>query len=388
MSVGCRVSMVFRADQHECPAGAGHRSGIAETMKDKPKISPPQATKLRGGKKLTITDIARLSGVSKKTVSRVINRSGLVKEETRERIMKVVNEHGYTPDPQARALALRRSHLVALISDQPNPQYIVDIQSGILEGLAPSHYQLVIRPCDRDSPTLYDDICEIIQHQKFFGVILTPSISEDDELIGRLRQIECPYVRIAAVSLDSPENMVETHDYVGAAEAARHIADLGHSRIAHIRGPDTFLSATERLRGFRVGLAEHSLAVEDQYLLRGGYTFESGMRCGEQLLSLTNPPTAVFAGNDEMAVGVYQAVRQAGLRVPEDLSIVGFDDAPIATRIWPTLTTVRLPIRYMGRTAVQLLVSNHDPAAMEPPVATSVMPSLIVRGSTAAPTTK
>lgn len=358
---------------------------MTDPKKDDTGGAKPGVSRRSAGKKLTITDIARLAGVSKKTVSRVINRSGLVKDDTRDKILKIVEEYDFTPDPQARALALRRSHLIALISDQPNPQYIVDMQSGILEGLAPTHYQLVIRPCDRESPTLYDDMCEIIQHQKFFGVILTPSISEDDELIGRLRQIECPYVRIAAVSLDSPENMVETHDYVGAAEAARHIAELGHRRIAHIRGLDTFLSAKERLRGFRVGLAEHSLAVEEQYLLRGGYTFESGLRCGEELLALPKPPTAIFAGNDEMAVGAYQAVRRAGLRVPDDVSIVGFDDAPIATRIWPALTTVRLPIRHMGRTAVQLLVSNHDRVAMEPPVATSVMPSLIVRGSTAAP---
>ena len=358
-------------------------------MIDREKIpkpnSPSTPSAERSGRKLTITDIARLAGVSKKTVSRVINRSSDVRDATRDRILKVVAEHGYTPDPQARALALRRSQFIALISDQPNPQYIVDFQSGILEGLEATSYQLVIRPCDRRSPTLHDDICEIVKQQKFFGVILTPSISEDDELIGRLRQINCPYVRIAAVSLDSPENMIETHDYVGAAEAARHIAGLGHRRIAHIRGPDTFLSAKERLRGFRVGLAEHRLAVDEQYLLRGGYTFESGLACGEKLLSLSTPPTAVFAGNDEMAVGVYQAVRQAGLRVPEDLSIVGFDDAPIATRIWPTLTTVRLPIQHMGRTAAQLLVSNHDPASMEPPVATSVMPSLIARGSTTWP---
>jgi LacI family transcriptional regulator len=366
------------------------KSGVAAFMTDRgnddqSKASAPGPTGRTNGKKLTITDIARMAGVSKKTVSRVINRSGLVKDETRDKILKIVDEHGYQPDPQARALALRRSQLIALISDQPNPQYIVDIQSGILEGLSATGYQLIIRPCDRESPTLYDDICEIVQHQKFFGVILTPSISEDDELIGRLRQIECPYVRIAAVSLDEPENMIETHDYVGAAEAARHIAELGHRKIAHIRGPNRFLSAKERLRGFRVGLAEYSLTMQDRYLLRGGYTFDSGMRCGEELLSMAEPPTAVFAGNDEMAVGVYQAVRRAGLRVPDDLSIVGFDDAPIATRIWPTLTTVRLPIRHMGRTAVQLLVSNHDRYAMEPPTATSVMPSLVVRGSTAAP---
>ena len=332
--------------------------------------------------KLTISDIARLAGVSKKTVSRVINHSGLVKEATREKILKIVDEHDYRPDPQARALALRRSYLVALISDQPNPQYVVNMQSGILDALESTSYQLVVRPCDRRSPTLYDDICEIILLQKFFGVILTPSISEDDELIGRLRQIECPYIRIAAVSLDSPGNMIETHDYVGAAEAARHIAEFGHKRIAHIRGPDQFLSAKERLRGFKVGLAEYNLSVDEQYLFTGGYTFESGMECGEALLSLPVPPTAVFAGNDEMAVGVYQAVRRAGLRVPDDLSIVGFDDSSIAERIWPTLTTVRLPIRYMGRTAAQLLVSNHDRVAMEPPEVTSVMPSLIVRDST------
>jgi LacI family transcriptional regulator len=339
------------------------------------------------GGKLTITDIARLAGVSKKTVSRVINHSGLVKQETRDRILQIVEEHGYRPDPQARALALRRSHLIAFISNQPNPQYIVSMQSGILEAVAGTPYQIVIRPCDRSSPTLYSDIEELVTHQKLFGVILTPSISEDDELIGRLRQLKCPYVRIAAVSLDTPENMIETHDYVGAAEAARHIANLGHTRIAHIRGPDTFLSARERLRGFRVGLAEFGLSIEDRYLLTGGYTFDSGVECGRQLIERDEPPTAVFCGNDEMAVGVYKAAHDAGVSIPDELSVVGFDDSPIATRIWPTLTSVRLPIEYMGRIAAQLLVSNHDRMSMEPPTAASVMPSLVVRDSTAAPAT-
>jgi len=333
--------------------------------------------------KLTITDIARLAGVSKKTVSRVINHAGAVRPETRERIMAIVKQHDYRPDPQARALALRRSQLLALLSDQPNPQYVVDIQSGILDALKDSSYQLVVRPCDRRSPTLYEDMSEIVQRQKLFGVILTPSISEDERMIDALQALNCPYVRIAAVSLDESERMVETHDYVGAAAAARHIASLGHQRIAHIRGPDGFLSAKERLRGFRVGLAEYGLDVKEPLLLTGGYTFESGVECGKQLLELSERPTAVFAGNDEMAVGVYQAVRQAGLRVPEDLSIVGFDDASITTKIWPPLTTVRLPIRFMGRTAAQLLVASHDRMAMEPPETTSVVPSLVVRNSTA-----
>lgn len=335
--------------------------------------------------KLTITDIARLAGVSKKTVSRVINHSGLVKQDTREKILQIIAEHQYQPDPQARGLALRRSQLIALISDQPNPHYIVDIQRGILEAMTGTSYQLVVRPCDRSSPTLYDEICDIVQYQKLFGVILTPSVSEDEELIQRLRDIGCAYVRVAAIALDTPDRLIETHDYVGAAEAARHIAALGHRRIAHVPGPDTFLSASERLRGFRVGLAEYGLKIDEGYLLRGGYTFESGMECGKKLLSLPEPPTAVFAGNDEMAVGIYQMALRSGLHVPNDLSIVGFDDSPIATRIWPMLTTVRLPIRHMGRTAAQLLISNHDRVTMAPPAATSVMPSLVVRASTAPP---
>jgi LacI family transcriptional regulator len=343
------------------------------------------AAQTEGGGRLTITDIARMAGVSKKTVSRVINHSGLVKQETRDRILRIVAEHDFRPDPQARALALRRSHLIAFISNQPNPNYIVSMQSGILEAVTGTPYEIVIRPCDRSSPTLYDDIEELVRHQKLFGVILTPSISEDDELIGRLRQLKCPYVRIAAVSLDSPENMIETHDYVGAAEAARHIARLGHRRIAHIRGLETFLSAKERLRGFRVGLAEFGLHIEERYLLTGGYTFESGVECGKALLEMDEPPTAVFCGNDEMAVGVYKAARDAGVRIPDELSVIGFDDSPIAERIWPAMTSVRLPIEHMGRLAAQLLVSNHDRMSMEPPAAMSVMPSLVVRDSTSAP---
>lgn len=361
-------------------------------MSDYKKEDGETAVSLRanGGQRdatprLTITDIARLAGVSKKTVSRVINHSGLVKQDTREKILQIIAENQYQPDPQARGLALRRSQLIALISDQPNPHYIVDIQRGILEAMTGTSYQLVVRPCDRSSPTLHDEICDIVQYQKLFGVILTPSISEDEGLIQRLREIGCAYVRVAAIALDTPDRLIETHDYVGAAEAARHIAGLGHRRIAHVHGPDTFLSASERLRGFRVGLAEYGLKIADRYLLRGGYTFESGLQCGQQLLDLAEPPTAVFAGNDEMAVGIYQIALRAGLHVPNDLSIVGFDDSPIATRIWPMLTTVRLPIRHMGRTAAQLLISNHDRVTMEPPAATSVMPSLVVRSSTAPP---
>ena len=183
------------------------------------------------------------------------------------------------------------------------------------------------------------------------------------------------------VVLDEPRSMIKTHDSEGAAAAARHIATLGHERIAHIRGPSTFRSSHERLRGFEEGLAEFGLTLDPKLVLEGGYTFESGVACAQQLLERPPNvrPTAVFAGNDEMAVGVYQAARRAGFGVPEDLSIVGFDDTPMASRIWPPLTTVRLPIRDMGKAAAALLVHEHGESSS----LVAFTPEIIVRQSTA-----
>jgi LacI family transcriptional regulator len=220
-----------------------------------------------------------------------------------------------------------------------------------------------------------------VEQQKLAGAILPPSVSEDQELVDILTAAGCAYVRIASVVLDAPHSMIKTHDSEGAAAAARHIATLGHERIAHIRGPSTFRSSHERQRGFEEGLAEFGLKLDPKLVLTGGYTFESGVSCAQQLLERpqASRPTAVFAGNDEMAVGVYQAARRAGFGVPEDLSIVGFDDTPMASRIWPPLTTVRLPIREMGKAAAALLIheSRRDQSLV------AFQPEIVVRQSTA-----
>lgn len=342
-------------------------------------------TKRPGGKPATINDIARLAEVSKKTVSRVINNSPFVKEETRKRVEAVIAEHGFTPDPQARGLAFRRSFLVGMIYDNPSPNYVVNMQQGVLDAVRGSGLELVVHPCNRASPTFLDEVRGFIVRQKLFGVVMPPSVSEDDRVVQILKDADCPYVRIASVSLDEPTCMVVTNDSRGAAEAARHLAELGHRRIAFISGPDTFRSSHERGRGFREGLAEHGLALDDALVRQGAYTFESGAEAAQSLLAMPNPPTAIFAGNDEMAIGVMKAARDAGLDVPRDLSIVGFDDLPMASRVWPNLTTVRLPIRDMGRMAAEKLTASLrglDPATLVQP---EVDPSLIVRESTAAP---
>ncbi|HEY2752978.1 LacI family DNA-binding transcriptional regulator [Phenylobacterium sp.] len=326
----------------------------------------------------TINDIARLASVSKKTVSRVINASPNVHKETRERIEAVIAEHGYAPDPQARGLAFRRSFLIGLVYDNPNPQYVVNMQLGLLDGMKGSGYELVVHPCNRASPTFLADLRSFVERQKLFGVVLTPSVAEDEGAAALLADIGCAYVRVASVSVDRPERMIETRDRLGGEAAAQHLADLGHKRVAFISGPPSFRSSRERREGFEAGLASRGLTLTSQCTKEGAYTFESGIDCAKALLMLTPRPTAIFAGNDEMAAGVLQAARQMGVRVPEDLSVIGFDDFEIARRLWPSLTTIRTPTREIGRLAVQQLMGRAD-ESREPK---DRLPSLVVREST------
>ena len=339
----------------------------------------------RSGKPATINDVARLAGVSKKTVSRVINNSPFVREETRAKVEAVIAEAGFSPDPQARGLAFRRSFLVGMIYDNPSPNYVVNMQQGVLDAVRGSGLELVVHPCNRASENFLADVQGFVVRQKLFGVVMPPSVSEDERVVAMLRDADCPYVRIASVSLDEPARMVVTNDSLGAAEAARHLAELGHTRVAFISGPDSFRSSHERGRGFAEGLAEHGLTLDPAYVRRGAYTFESGVEAATDLLAMPDPPTAIFAGNDEMAIGVMKAARDRGMDVPFDLSIVGFDDLPMASRVWPNLTTVRLPVRDMGRMAAERLTARSrglDPAALDQP---EIIPSLVVRDSAAPP---
>ena len=356
---------------------------VANVARRQSKANPvidlsPSAPNERG--RVTINDIARIAKVSKKTVSRVINDSPLVRENTRAHVKAIIAQYGFTPDPQARALAFRRSFLVGLAYDNPNPQYIVNMQRGILDALEGTDYQLVLQPIDRADPDYQGRIRRFVERHRPSGLIMPPSVSEDEELAEMLRSLGCDYTRIASLELDAPERTVRTRDAEGAAQAARHLAGLGHRRIAHIHGPKSFRSAHERLRGFRQGLAEFGLELSENMTLEAGYTFETGIQAADNLLSRGPRPTAVFAGNDEMAIAVYGSARKAGMRVPEDISIVGFDDTPMASRIWPQLTTVRLPIREMGREAAQSLLSRADGRPNK-----SFTPEIVVRDSTAKP---
>ena len=332
----------------------------------------------------TINDVARLAGVSKKTVSRVINHSPLLNEETRNRVEKVIRDLGYVPNPQARALALRRNFLIGLIHDNPNAQMVLNVQQGILEALAGTEFEMVVRPVDRSSQAMLDDVRTFLERQRLFGVILLPPISENDALARLCDEVGCRYVRMGSAELDDAAHMVASNDREAVREATQYLIEQGHELIGLIEGPDGFRSAQERRLGFEDALADAGRTLPRSLIVRGNYTFETGVTAAERLLDLSPRPTAIFASNDEMAAGVVFAARERNISVPDELSVIGFDDTPIAAHIWPPLTTVRWPIVSMARSAARKLVGDMvgGQAAEDLP---SELPSTLVKRASVAP---
>ena len=338
------------------------------------------------GQRATINDIARLAGVSKKTVSRVINQSPFVKEETRARIDAVIQKIGYTPDPQARGLAFRRSFLIGLVYDNPNAQYIVNSQEGVLDALRGSGFELVVHPCDRLSEDFVPGVRRFVERQKLHGVILLPPVSEDQVLARALEEIDCQFVRLASVRLDNTPRMIVSSDRDASAEAATYLEALGHRRIGFIAGPPHQRSAHERRGGFMDALEERGLRLPSELIVEGAYSFESGVACAEALLARRPRPTAIFASNDEMAAGEYKAAFRLKIAIPDELSVVGFDDSPVASRLSPALTTIRLPIRDMARLAASKLLPVSGASGEAEAVGVSrIVPHLVVRDSTQSP---
>lgn len=334
----------------------------------------------KSGSSPTINDVARTAGVSKKTVSRVINRSPLLKEATRTKVEKVIADLGYTPNPQARALALRRNFLIGLLHHNPNAQTVLNFQEGVLDAIRDTEFALVVRPVDRHSPDMLADIRSFLELQRLYGVLILPPISENDDLAELCRDMGCGYVRMGSAALDEDEHLVQSNDREMVEAVVDHLYEVGHRRIAIIQGPEGFRSAMERSEGFLSAMQQHGLEVYADFIARGTYRFDSGVEAANRILDAVPRPTAIFASNDEMASGAFHAARERGIEVPRELSIVGFDDSPIASHIWPPLTTVGWPIREMGKAAALKLISPDHEAALP-----SSFPARLVHRESVAP---
>ncbi|AUX69683.1 LacI family transcriptional regulator [Porphyrobacter sp. HT-58-2] len=339
----------------------------------------------RSNRDPTINDVASLAGVSKKTVSRFINGLPGLKVATRDRVEQAIVELGYVPNPQARALALGRNFTVVLLHDNPNAQTVQIFERGILDAIRDSELGLMVRPVDRNSPSLLDDIEAFLRKQRPIGVIVLPPISERDEIAVVFRSMGVRFVRVGSAALDDDRHSVTSTDRIAVTEACQLLIAMGHRRIGFVRGPQGFRSAAERELGFHAALAAAGIPVSPEYCAQGDYRFESGRSAGRLLLGLDPRPTAIFASNDEMAAGVMHAAFERNLQIPRDLSLVGFDDSPTATHVWPSLTTVRWPIRDMGMLAAEKLLGDFLPQRRFSGDSVHLPSELIERSSIAPP---
>jgi len=301
----------------------------------------------------TIREVAARAGVSVMTVSRVANKQSWVSPQTRARVEKAIADLNYAPNASARALAGGEDRRVALLyRNTTTSAYLGELLLGGLDEAAKHHLHLVVELCETDA-AVEDIIAQILQ-ARVSGVIVPPPLCDWDELAQALSRHGIPWVAIAP---DESRGMmvVAIDDRQAAGEMTRHLIDLGHRRIAFIQGNPQHRSSARRLEGFRAAMTAQGLPVEEDYIVEGDFSYRSGLEAAAHLLSLETPPTAIFACNDDMAAATITIAHQRQINVPADLTVCGFDDTPLAAAIWPTLTTIRQPIRDMSRAAMTLL---------------------------------
>jgi LacI family transcriptional regulator len=322
--------------------------------------------------KPTINDVAAAAGVSKKTVSRVINHSPLLNAATRAKVERVIADLGYVPNPQARALATGRNFLIALVHDGGNPQLALLAQQGVLDALGDSEYALIVRQVDRRGRR--QDLRQFLETQRPAGVLLLPGISEDEAVVQVCRHSGCAYVRMGATMLDEPTRLVASDDRAAAASAIGYLIALGHKRIGIVAGHDEAGPAQQRELGYLDAMADHDLDRGAALIASGDYSFESGVAAGALLLEVSPRPTAIFAANDTMAAGVIHAAKAKGIAVPDDLSVIGFEDTMLAAQLWPPLTTVHVPVAAMARAAAFKLIYPEAAASQPTQFALELVP--------------
>ena len=330
--------------------------------------------------RVTIREIADLAGVSIATVSRVVNGRDDVSEETREAVQRIVRERGYSANRSARGLSAGRTGFVGVTVPMVNPPYFSSILSGAAEALDELDMRIVLCPTlhqhDREVSLL-----ERLMHGTTDRALLILPEETNDELEVLLHH---GYRFVVVDPLKRLEHRipgVSSANTAGADQAMRHLLDLGHRRIGAITGPTGWFATEERRRGYHAALAAHGIMPLPEFEVEGDFQISGGVTSGGQLLDLPERPTAIFAFNDNLAIGAMQAARALGLRVPEDVSIVGFDDTELASVVTPGLTTVRQPLAEMGRMAVSLLGRALENHRFEP-VHVELATRLVVRSST------
>lgn len=345
---------------------------------------------------VTIYDVAAQAGVSIKTVSRVMNSEPNVRPAMRARVLAAAETLGYHPNLSARSLAGARSFVIAAFVDaaltmehwrsERGGAYLSRVQLGATTACREAGYHFMVELIDHGTPRVRQEVGSLLAALQPDGVLLTPPITDDAVVLELLRASGTPFVRLGPERPEGGGLRLRVDDRAAAHEMTEHLIHLGHRRIAIILGEPRYAASRARREGFLAALAAHGLAVPDAWLQQGDFTFESGVAAMEALLAGPERPTAVFASNDEMALGALAALAEAGLSAPEDVSICGFDDSAVGRFSQPPLTTMHPPLVEMATHAVRALIGGEVATDSDGDAAPELLPSqLVVRRSTAPP---
>lgn len=314
--------------------------------------------------KATIDDVANLAGVSIKTVSRVVNREPNVREQTREKVENAIAQLNYRPNKAARNLASHHSHLIVLIYDDPSAYeipsagFIIRMQEGALRACRKANYELLIHPCRYRNKNVAVELKALIEQIRPDGIVLAAPLSNVPRVVRAIEETGTPLIRVSPGKTDGDPLYVSTNDREVSCEMTRYLASLGHKRIAFIKGHPGHKAVGNRFRGYLDGLEQSGLAASDELIAAGDNSIRSGEAAALELLERRDPPTAIFAANDDMAAGVVRVADRLGIKIPQELSVAGCDDIALARQIYPALTTIGQPLSAMAERATSALIDH------------------------------
>jgi len=333
-------------------------------------------------------DVAKHAEVSVKTVSRVLNNEPHVQEKLRHRVLNSVHELGYIPSASARNLRSRRSYAIHFITHSFDGNFIQAVQTGAFMKTQDLGYSFLSTLLDKTiafEPKKLKTWCKtFFANKKPDGIILIPPYTDNEVVNRELSKFNVPIVRVGPNNITDKNFTVMIDDRSAAKLATQHLIDLGHKRIAFIRGIEDQGATEKRFNGYSDALMAANIPLDETLIFSGEFDFESGMLAGEKILALNPKPTAVFAASDDMAAGVIVSAHKNNIKIPDELSIIGFDDSELARKMWPALTTIKQPQMDFGSKAAEILITKAGNATHQHiPKVELLDYNIIIRDSTA-----